>query len=152
MQFTPDSIALIQSGIKTVTRRPCKECDEILDVRIPNGSGYDIFEAVFRNGRRMWMVGNDYAICPGRGKKAVGRLRITSLRLQTLGEITDEDALLEGMIHSQYFPSEWAYGCTNFKTPTRREAYLALWASMYGHADPSEKVWAIGFEIVKEKP
>lgn len=150
MQFSSDSIALIQAGKKSVTRRPWKEGDELKNVGTPNGVGYyDMFEAVFRGGRRMWMIGQDYAISPGRGKFAVGRIPpITSLRLEMLGEITDEDAKAEGITYYQMEPHSFAYGNKIIEAPTPRAAYLVLWRSIYEHADSKEKVWAISFEKV----
>lgn len=56
-------------------------------------------------------------------------LKITRILEHTLGELTDEDAKLEG------YPS--------------RADFLKAWEVIHGSANLSEKVWAIEFEMVR---
>jgi hypothetical protein len=178
MQFTLDSIALIQSGQMTQMHRPVKLPQELklMHGDLSRAFKDNTFEKVLsvpceylhipcstdvdgnpmRTVQRLyppWQVGHSYAIQPGRGKFAVGRLRITSLRLQTLGEITDEDARAEGITYERIDINKqhptWAYDETLLYAPTAAAAYLALWKSIYGHAERDEKCWAIGFEVCK---
>lgn len=64
----------ILSGDKTRTWRPEKPGD----VTEPD-DGWGFLRAVRRNGRLLWAVGRTYAVQPGRGKKAVARIKITSI-------------------------------------------------------------------------
>lgn len=80
MNFKPELAAKVMSGDKTVTRR-----------------------LVSDNPRSPWWrekcslkVGRDYAICPGRGKNAIGRVRIVSVERQMLGYLSKVEAEAEG--------------------------------------------------------
>jgi hypothetical protein len=109
--------------------------------------------AVMRaDGRVKWYVGQEHAICPGRGKKQVGRLKIKVLRWENLQDITEEDARAEG-IDEHYFDH-----VPNFKACIRpgwfyRAAYADLWDRLYEHQpdkriDANPPVWVIEFERV----
>lgn len=108
MIFSPDLAEKILNGEKTQTRRPSK--DGICDCR--------------------YTAGRTYAIQPGRGRKAVGRIRILETSLVPLGSITTADAHAEGFRSTTAFAQRWAdlYGPDRF----------------YGH------VWRIVFELVSE--
>ena len=130
MQFTHTFKAILD-GSKTQTRRIIKpgeysnewhldgdddlRINEILAPRTkPDKYGMTI-------GRQVYGVGKTYAVQPGRGKKAVGRFRITGLRREDVREISVEDAKAEGWKHGSFdkaanYPALW---------------YLKLWASMH---------------------
>ena len=106
--------------------------------------------------RLKWAVGKGffadktYAVQPGRGKKAVGRIRITEIRRERVQDISEEDAQREGWdmsnmnSHSRYDPVtmtkaiEWFHG---------------LWDSI--HKKPGTRwtdnpeVWVLTFEVVR---
>lgn len=46
---------------------------------------------------RKWVVGRTYAVQPGRGKKAVGRIRLLAIREEALRDITWRDVKAEGV-------------------------------------------------------
>lgn len=105
MIFKPELVEKILAGEKTETRRLVKpgqiEC--------------------------RYVPGKDYALQPGRRRKAVGRIAITNVHKAKLGEITQEGALREGF-------------------PTVR-AFLDYWRRLHGGVDPEQEVWVIQFEL-----
>lgn len=111
MNFQPELAAKVMSGEKTVTRRVLSD-----------------------NRRSPWWreccsleVGRDYAVCPGRGKPAIGRVRVLSARLTLLWNIDDEDARREGFVD--------------------RDEFLNAWFDINGRSG-DEGVWRIEFEVV----
>lgn len=128
MNFTPDMMALVLAGKKTQTRRPMKE-GEYRKLRY--SSPISRYPAVYSaNNRMKWAVNEDVAICPGRGKKAVGRIRITAIRMERPLEISADDARAEG------FPD--------------REAFWDKLRSLYGaDVDLGAWYWVIEFEVAR---
>lgn len=85
MIFKPELCAKVLDGSKTVTRRPL-------------------------NGPCLYQVGKDYAVQPGRGKHAVGRILIEDIDYQALGHICtlgDKEARREGFEHVGEFMAYW---------------------------------------------
>lgn len=111
MNFQPELAAKVVAGEKTVTRR-----------------------LTSTNPRSPWWVGGCslkaarfYAVCPGRGKHAIGRVYVTSApRLVRLGTLSDEEARLEG------FPDA--------------AGFERAWAEINGGYDPEALVWRVEFE------
>lgn len=68
MQFKPDLAKLIIEGKKTQTRRIVKPGQEWEKYY---ATGAPVRDAVITNGREVYRVGNTYAVCPGRGKRAL---------------------------------------------------------------------------------
>lgn len=126
--FKPVLIEKIYEELKNQTRRPEKPGDY---ATYADGGG---ILAVYRNGRRQWEVGRDYAIVPGRGKHAVyarlrmdgawewqetqpggnggqqwrpGRIRITRIRREDVRDISHEDAVAEGFSSKYGFLYTW---------------------------------------------
>lgn len=129
--------ALVLSGQKTQTRRLVKLGETLITDsllfgdRILMGSGYC-----------KWQVGRTYAVQPGRGKKAVGRIRITAIRRERLQDISEEDAIAEGMFKESHPIA--------LKPVTR---YMHLWDSIHKKpgtrfADDPE-VWVLEFEVTR---
>jgi hypothetical protein len=80
VNFQPELAAKVMAGEKTVTRR-----------------------LVSDNPRSPWWrercslkVNHTYAVCPGRGKHAIGRVRIVSVRQERLGWLGADEELREG--------------------------------------------------------
>ena len=111
MQFSPDLCDLILARKKTVTRRPTKW-----------GGWCGCSEMPCR-----YEVGKTYAIQPGRGKKAVGRMLVLSVKRQKLGRLPMSEARAEGFINSHLFVSRWI--------------------DLYGKYDTSQTVDRIEFEL-----
>jgi hypothetical protein len=102
--FKPDMAQAILDGRKTQTRRPAKP-------GLP---------CTYR-------VGKTYAIQPGRGKHAVGRLLVTSVTLVPFMPMPEEDAHAEGFEHT--------------------DAFYERWESMYGFTKARDNVWRIEFTL-----
>ncbi len=62
---------------------------------------------VTKNGRLHWQLGGDYAVQPGRGRRAVGRIRLTAIRQQDVRTITQADAQREGFADVAGFFYVW---------------------------------------------
>ncbi len=123
----------ILDGRKRQTRRPVKpddieEFDEFGDVI-----------RVWRGGRILWEVGKDYAVQPGRGKKALGRTPpLKEIRRGRVRDISVADCRAEGI------PSDRILA---------RFAFEKVWNSIYRKPyrwvdDP--EVWVLEFERVKD--
>ena len=108
MIFSPLLADKVMSGEKTVTRRPVKG------------------EAACR-----YQVGRTYAVQPGRGKKSIGRIAISSVHKEPLGNATREAR---------------AEGFHDF------DAFRNYWAGLYGNFNPDQAVWRIAFELVETAP
>lgn len=84
------------------------------------------------DGKTLYRVGQTRAVMPGRGKKAVGRVRITGLSLEDVGSIREAGAQAEG----GYTPAE----------------YEALWRRIHTHrgtyTDGHTRI-VVRFELVK---
>lgn len=107
MIFRLPLITKILTGEKTQTRRPVKDGKPC-----------------------RYLVGGDYAVQPGRGKRGVARIRVTAVRREQLRDLTAEDAVAEG-----------------FATP--RDLY-DYWTQLYGTHSVFDEVWVISFELVQE--
>lgn len=112
MNFRPELAEKVLTGEKTVTRRLMSD-----NPRSP-----------WFHGGCSLKVNGSYAVCPGRGKDAIGRVRIVDVQGGLLGHITDEEARREG------FPD--------------REAFEATFAAINGSYDPMEPVWRIEFRPI----
>jgi hypothetical protein len=103
----------VVSGEKTQTRRLVKPVhyqyrdfevgrDVILGVRRADGSGW-----VANSDPFVWMVGNTYAVQPGRNKKSIARIRITGIRREDVRKISEEDVRAEGFVNRLQFLHTW---------------------------------------------
>jgi|SRR5450759_1628740 len=119
MIFSPALCDLILVGKKRVTRRPVKWRETPADV--------EIIPCRYK-------VNKTYAVQPGRGKSGVGRVRIVSTELQSLGYLSGPEAALEG------FQMWDGRGVPN--------AFENRWRELYGGYNPMRSVWRIEFELV----
>jgi hypothetical protein len=117
MIFSEPLLAKVLDGSKTVTRRPVKEA----------ASGA-------LHGDR-WLpcryeVGKTYAVQPGRGQKAVARIRILDICRKPLGYyMLTAECVREGFTHFT--------------------AFRNYWIALYGSYDPTQLVDRIEFELVQ---
>ena len=134
--------AQVLGGTKTQTRRPVKP-DEYGVAADYDGCSY---LSVVRRERHAlkWYVGCTYAVQPDRGKKAVGRIRITKIRRERLQDITWQDCIAEGMKY---------YSLLGTNKPDSAEIYcgfILLWEDIYGNGAwdrmKDDDVWALDFE------
>lgn len=107
MIFPPKHAHLVASGRKTQSRRPAKG-------PLPT-----------------YKVGKTYTVTTGMGKPAVGHIQIIAAELQTLGNLSYQEAKAEG-----------------FKS---RDEFFDYWRETYGNADPVLEVWAYAFIPATER-
>jgi uncharacterized protein YhfF len=138
----------VLSGEKTQTRRVVKSGEDIYpENRSWRGNGEYYTQPTevynFLTNRVKYQVGKTYAIQPGRGKKAVGRIRITAIRLENLHDITEEDARAEGCLG---YIGNLDDG--DYMSP--REAFKDVWIELHGWRGwlDNPEVWVIEFERV----
>lgn len=91
MNFRPELAEKVMAGEKTVTRR-----------------------LVSDNPRSPWSakgcrfsVGQSVAVCPGRGKHAIGRVVVTAVHIEKIGNITEDEARREGFASIAEFMDAW---------------------------------------------
>lgn len=120
MIFKPEMVEKILAGQKTVTRRPVK-----FKMELPPGAPAPV--KVEQDCR--YEVGETYAVQPGRGQKAVARIRILSVSRELLLALNTLDARREGFDGGPEF--------------------AAYWTKLYGSFDPTQLVHRIEFELVQ---
>lgn len=96
MNFRPELAAAVMDGTKRVTRRAVSEN--------PNSPYHP------RRAKRM--VGKRIAVCPGRGKRRIGRVRVAAVELDygfspELRRPTLREARLEGFDSVDAFVAKW---------------------------------------------
>ncbi len=115
MNFRPDLAEAVMADPqrKTVTRRLTND-----NTRSPWWYG----DCAYR-------VGQEVAVCPGRGKHQIGKARVTSVDRMFLGVIDDAEAKREG------FPSA--------------SHFIDGWIVINGAYDPEAVVWRVGLEAIR---
>lgn len=112
MNFKPELADQVMDGRKTVTRRLTSE-----NPRSP-----------WWRKRCSLKVNHTYAVCPGRGKNQIGRVRIVSVRRQPL-----HLALLPGEAEKEGFADE--------------QQFITAWKAINGGWDDMALVWRVEFEV-----
>lgn len=126
MNFSPDMARAVLAGRKTETRRPVKPGED----------------------RCRYRPGHDYAVCPGRGQAAVGRIVVVHVERQVLGEVRQEDAIAEGFRGRHpiaAFARKWLdlydISYRDGLGSASDDEVLERWRSRYG----AREVWVIRF-------
>lgn len=153
----------VLDGSKTQTRRLFKP-GEALCGFAPGKPNWT--HAVISNGRVRYKIDSTYAVCPGRTKPAVARIRIVDIREEDVRNISEEDAIAEGFIDKANFLAVWTYmydAVSSFAWDSDKNYYIAYRGN--GHYDhmgdfasieailrsrPDERyhAWALTFEVV----
>lgn len=115
----------VLDGSKTQTRRVWKDSYELIETRYMD---YVPDIKLLCNGRTLYQTDNTYAVQPGRGKSAVGRIQINYLWRHDVRDIGYADILAEGF--------------------TSRQEFLDLWRSMHGD---NYDALVIDFVLVKDE-
>lgn len=161
MRFTPSSIEAMRKGHKTQTRRLRKSHQSHNLDYVGIVAGFEgIPQKVWNwDGARLrWKVGNRYAIQPAGkryGAKAVGSFLCTSLKAERLQDISEEDAIAEGIrsVQPLYDCRLYTNGIDGIVYTTPVLAFECLWEIINNKprmrwADNPE-VWVIGMDEFK---
>ena len=119
----------VLDGTKTQTRRLVKGGDYTWR----NGVSTAITEVCDFHNRLKWKLGRTYAVQPGRGKHAVGRIGIRRIRRECLNAINHDDAQAEGVGRSI-------------------AAFAELWDSIHPKGKrwiDNPEVWVLEFKLVE---
>jgi len=126
----------VVGGLKTQTRRLVKPGDELV---IDHNHTPTVYATRWtRRGPERyikWKVGREYAVCPGRSKKAIAYIKIIGISRERLQDITEEDAKAEGCLL-------WKYE----RYASSRDFFVELWDSI--HKAPGTR-WADDPEVFR---
>jgi hypothetical protein len=139
MLFKPELCEKILKGAKVQTRRIVKAGEGLEYWLGPAGSE---IKAVYNDKGLKWMVGKTYAIQPGRGKAAVGRFLLLDIRKEPVMDISEEDAIAEGVE-----PLESPVLGKLYKP-----AFVNLWNEINGAGSfgKNPEVWVLTFKVEEE--
>lgn len=112
MIFTNGRAELVMSGQKTQTRRPVKPGDLLRNTLLDNLCVCRVDDVTTI---RYITMRKTYAVQPGRGKAAIGRIRLLDIRREDVRNISGIDARAEG-----FGPAVWP--CA---------AFLNVWTAFY---------------------
>jgi uncharacterized protein YhfF len=135
MLFKPHLIEKILMGEKTQTRRIRKPGERLVKTAM-----IDELAVFDQNERLKWRTGGIYAICPGRGKPGLARIRVLDIRKEGVMEISEEDARAEGV--------------EPLHLPTGEALYKPVFAALWNEINRSKpfgdnpEVWVLTFEKV----
>ncbi len=144
MIFHPELAKKVMAGKKTQTRRLIKAGDKLI-LRGINSRFYGdkLLPAVVNFAKRgnksketpflRWQTERDYAVQAGRGKKAIGRIRILKIEQKLLCQIPIRDVWAEGFEALQDFIDGWSSIYSE-----REHQWLAC-----------PPVWKLEFEVMK---
>jgi hypothetical protein len=152
----------VLDGSKTQTRRISKPGEELRDmpvaalVQYPAVVTFTISSVFHWNWtpkpRVKWQVGRTYAVQPGRGKKAVGRIRLTGIRQERVQDITEDDARAEGC-HIDADVTGEPFGGYDVAVVWARTVYAHLWDAIHNKCGErwadNPLVWVLTFELVE---
>ena len=141
----------VLDGTKTQMRQLVKEGERAVNLHgriVPDYVWGNTIDAVYSsNGGKKWQVWHAYAIQPGRGKKAVGHIRVTGIRRERLQDISFNDMLCEG-----YPIALFSYTGNFNKNPVVDDWFMALWDSINIKRGTrwidNPEVWCLSFELV----
>lgn len=113
MNFKKELAELVMAGRKTCTRRLVSDN--------PNSPWW--------REKCAYRVGQEVAICPGRGKHQIGKAVVVSVERMSLGTISPAESRREGFAD--------------------RGEFIAAWTAINGTYDADAVVWRIGLEAVR---
>lgn len=138
----------VMNGTKTQTRRIIRPGEDLL-----NGVVYT------SEWRKVYEVGKSYAVQPGRGKKAIGRIKITNIRSQDVRDISDEDIAAEGFRSDHHYTAQYRFLHTWVLMHDSRVSdfytfpkYFYDFQQFLTRPDERYQAWVIEFELMEATP
>lgn len=131
----------VLDGSKTQTSRIVKPGD------ICPMNGCDI-DSIYNGGRLKWRVGNTYAVQPGRGKRAVARIRILEIHKRDVREFDMEDIKAEGF---NGVPGFWEAWCMMHDKSSAKLMITSshIRSKLYARPDERYTAWVLNFKRVQ---
>ena len=124
-------------------------------------------EYVLANKRVKWRIGGSYSVQPGRGQKAVARIRITGIRCEDVRNISDADVKAEGFsslwdfwqtwtkMHDRSFKFWFDPSIVDYGYKIGREQDIVGWHTlqqiMRERPDERYQAWVLEFELVESE-
>ena len=151
MIFKDELCQRVLYGTKTQTRRLVKNNEYTWFM--PESI---IVEVCDSNNRLKWRVGNNYAVQPGRGRKAVGRIKIIKIQREQLQDISEGDCHAEGVLVPT---THGRFSChiegvdSRYIMPSPIPYFAELWNSIHPKGkrwEDNPHVWVLEFELVRE--
>ena len=148
MIFKDELYQKVLDGTKTQTRRLVKDGEYmgLFDTYVVTISDFNV--------RLKWKEGQTYAVQPGRGKHAVGRIGIIKIRKEQLQDISEDDCRAEGVLVS---PTHGRFSChidgvaARYIMPSPIPYFAGLWDSIHPKGkrwEDNPEVWVLEFELV----
>ena len=154
----------VMNDRKTQTRRLFKEGDygwvcgeasngKLRYSQVSNQQGDKIFNR--------WTVGKTYAVQPGRGQKAIGRIHILDIRREDVRNISHEDVKAEGFIDRSHFTLTWCnmhdkklnllwYDCFHWEQDGEwHEGFEEFYDYLKTRPIEFYRAWVITFEVLR---
>lgn len=153
------TINQVLDGSKTQTRRLVKQGDMAwVDKhnKLALVDGVTISKTAFKR----WEVGKDYAVCPGRGRAAEGRIKITGIRRERVQDIIPDDARAEmgsgdnNALYDEYIANN--VSDLDVEIGDEWPCWVYRWIWNYIHTKKGERwadnpeVWVLEFELLEE--
>ena len=148
MIFKDELCTKVLNGEKTQTRRIKKDNERLLSghpdlpdevVQRVDDPRYEVVK---------WQVGRTYAVQPGRGKKAVGRFKLLTIREERVQDISAGDVAAEGWPDAP--DSEYIWTPDVFRIKEGFEWFQGLWDSINKkpgtHWVDNPPVWVLEFQ------
>ena len=99
-----------------------------------------------------WTIDKTYAVQPGRGQKAVGRIRITGIRQERVQDISEADALAEGIEWRGHWTPGGVYDPPEWVGNYPPDDYAALWDTIHTKRgtrwNQNPECWVLCFKAV----
>jgi len=126
----------VMDGSKTMTRRIVKPGEW------SEGEAEEEWHVYTATNRPKWEVGRTYSVQPGRGKPAIGRIRVIAIRRERVQDMSLKDCAAElGMYRDAYGGMTGLYS-----------EFMFLWQEVHGASswDDNPDVWVLEFQRVED--
>lgn len=131
MKFNPEMLEAVLDQFKTQTRRPIQHNPH------PSAPYWDVTGMAVRAPHGKY--GDEIPVEDHNGVDTGRKIKITGVRIERLRDITEEDAIEEGVSCLEDHATSDQPHVDSFKK---------MWASIYGAWNPSQLVWVYDFILV----